>query len=116
LPYFILTWTKDPKIVHQQSMRGNGLTICFLPAGPGKTVPVLLANVVRRWKTIVGGIIPFASIMKGDTPLLFLRGAEMQKASRITLSGNPRFFYLPAATMRHIKCQLFHTRCLNFDS
>jgi hypothetical protein len=55
--------------------------------------------------------------MKGDTPLLFLAGeAEMQKASRITLSGNPRFFYLPAATMRHIKCQLFHTGCPNFDS
>jgi hypothetical protein len=55
--------------------------------------------------------------MKGDTPLLFLaEEAEMQKASRITLSGNPRTFYLPAATMRHIKCQLFDTRCRNFDS
>jgi hypothetical protein len=55
--------------------------------------------------------MPFASIMMGDVPLLFLAGeAEMQKASRITLSGNPRFFYLPAVTMRHMKRQLFHTR------
>jgi hypothetical protein len=48
------------------------------------------------------------------TDLCPFRNAE--KASRITLSGNPRFFYLPAATMRHIKCQLFYTRCPDFDS
>jgi hypothetical protein len=43
---------------------------------------------------------PFRQYYEGRYAAAFSCGAaEMQKASRITLSGNPHFFYLPAATI-----------------